>query len=277
MNSAAEKQGVITSGPYHMEYMVYGNGENTVLAFHGFDNDAEDFLVFKDIFKASNRFVCINLFYHGRSSCDVPAEEANFTPHELKKVMDLLFEKLKIDRFSLLGYSLGGRVCLQLLTLFPERVVSVMLLAPDGLKLNRWYRFLTSTQLGRKLFQRTVNRPAIFMKLAKALKSLRLIGEKQLNFAVHQFDTIEKRRKVYAVWMIFRYLMPDHTVVLRLVDDHAIRVELYFGKRDTIIPVSFAKRFQNSRNIKVHTLDAGHYLMKSAVVESIHSKTGLFK
>ena len=270
---------MIDAGPWHIEYLIKGHGATKVLAFHGFDNDAEDFKIFRDRYQNSCTFICINLFFHGRSRCDLPADVANFTDEALRNFIDLLCKHLQIDRFLLLGFSLGGRVCLKIAELFPEKISGMMLLAPDGLQLSRWYRFVTANPMGRMIFKRTIHHPKRFMKVASWMKSLNLVGEKQYKFAINQFDTEAKRRKVYDVWMIFRHLIPNKKKLRNSIKQYGYPVEIYFGKRDSIIPPSFGvglKR-RDDDHIRIHILDAGHQLMQPATVEAIAKLTAILK
>ncbi|WP_027002995.1 alpha/beta fold hydrolase [Hugenholtzia roseola] len=93
-----------------------------------------------------------------------------FTPHfyEVGKVLEKreiqlclsnLFDLYQIQTFTLLGYSLGSRLAMEVALLFPEKVEKLTLLAPDGILPNFWYRAATSFW-GSPLFQ-------IFLKLER--------------------------------------------------------------------------------------------------------------
>ena len=271
--------GMIDASPWHLEYLILGHGATKVLAFHGFDNNAEDFKVFSDCYQDSCTFISVNLFFHGRSQCDLPSDVANFSEEALRSFIDLLCDRLQVDRFLLLGFSLGGRICLKIAELFPEKISGMMLLAPDGLRLSRWYRFVTANPMGRMIFKRTIHHPKRFMKVASWMKSLNLVGEKQYKFAINQFDTEAKRRKVYDVWMIFRHLIPNKKKLRSTIKQYGYPVEIYFGKRDTIIPSAFgvSLKRRDDNHITIHILDAGHQLMQPATVEAIAKLTAILK
>ena len=56
-------------------------------------------------------------------------------------------------------------------------------------------------------------------------------------------------------------------------------VEIYFGKRDTIIPPAFGAGLKRSDDdhIRIHILDAGHQLMQPVTVEAISKLTAILK
>lgn len=259
----------ITVGPWQVEYLVFGSGPKTLIAFHGFDNDADDFLVFEPALGSAFTIIAVNLFFHGNSHTELPPEKSVFDKQQLSLLTEALLAQHAIHRFSLLGYSLGGRVCLTLIELFADRIDSVFLLAADGLKLNRWYVFITGSPFGRLLFQRVIKRPAIFMRLAAVFRKMKIIGEKQYKFALSNFNTDEKRKKVYDVWMIYRLLLPDHRKVAREIRKHKITCHLVFGKYDSIIPIHHAQGIVHDagKTCHIHQVDTGHQLIKPWVGE----------
>lgn len=262
---------VFSWNAYHLEYTLFGNGPEILFAFHGFDNDAEDFRVFEQGLGKKYTLVSINLFFHGKSRFDGPPDHADFTDEKLGLLFSNLLFELKVKKFSLMGYSLGGRVALSLLTLFPERIRSVILLAPDGVKISPWYKFLTRNRVGIYLFRRAVRNPSGLFYIGKFLRALKILGEKQYKFALLNFDNEQKRKKVYNVWMIFREILPVETTVKSLAVKYEIPLILFFGKFDTIIPpvlgMNFLLGYDGPSDITV--LDAGHQLMSEAAAKKI--------
>ncbi len=259
--------------PWHVEYLVFGHGPETLLAFHGFDNDAEDLLVFEPSLGDRFTIISINLFFHGKSRSTVAADRAVFDTQALSTVVHHILTACDVHRFSLLGYSLGGRICLKTLELFPDRIDRLLLLAADGLKMNRWYIFITGTKIGRSLFRRVVKKPDTFLRMAGIIRALRLVGEKQYKFALSYFDDQKKRDKVYAVWMIYRLLLPDQKSISSILRTYPIACHLLFGKRDSIIPAAFGNSFLKKvgGNCTIHCVDAGHQLIKPSIGEYLRT------
>jgi pimeloyl-ACP methyl ester carboxylesterase len=241
-----------------------GQGPDTLFAFHGFDNDAEDFNVLLPALESRYRLVCVNLFFHGKSRPDIAAEKAVFDRKELAALFGKLLAELGQERFSLLGFSLGGRICLDLVTDFGGRIDRIFLLAADGLRISPWYRFLTTHLIGRRWFRRATSDPSLFLKLAGIFRKAGMIGEKQYKFAWSYFNTPEKRRKVYDVWMIFRHILPDRRAVCRSILSNGLQLDLVFGRRDTVIPAAHAVRWQRmlESRCRIHLTDDGHNLLK---------------
>ena len=133
--------------------------------------------------------VSVNLFFHGKSFSEKGVFKPGFSEKDLNGLFERFLLEFKATRFSLMGYSLGGRVVLQLAINYAERINRVFLLAPDGLKISRWYRFVTHWRIGRRIFKRIVRNPKRFFSVAGFFHKLRLVGTKQYKFALSNFDT----------------------------------------------------------------------------------------
>lgn len=258
----------VSSEGYEWEYFVFGNGPEILFAFHGFDNDANDFRIFESTFGERYTIVAVNLFFHGKSDTPNHHAEDVFTTEILVDLFDKLLFNMSCERFSMMGFSLGGRIILELIPHFSKRINRILLLAPDGLKISPWYVFITNTYFGKKLFRRVVYKADRFLRLSRFFYRTGLVGEKQYHFALSNFDTLEKREKVYNVWMIFRYIIPKAKQVGNALRKNPFPIDIYFGKRDTIIRESFGKHFarKSGTPVNIHLLDAGHNLMKDRVV-----------
>ena len=263
--------GIISWKGFHWEYFVYGNGPEFLFTFHGFDNDAVDFASFENALGKRYTIVSVNLFFHGKSFSEKGVFKPGFSEKDLNGLFERFLLEFKATRFSLMGYSLGGRVVLQLAINYAERINRVFLLAPDGLKISRWYRFVTHWRIGRRIFKRIVRNPKRFFSVAGFFHKLRLVGTKQYKFALSNFDTQEKRDKVYNVWMMFRNILPDPYIVKVALDENQISLHLLFGKYDTIIPASLGKKFMKGLDapVTLDVLEMGHNLLKETVAEKI--------
>ena len=98
--------------------------------------------------------ISIDLPFHGQT---VWNEGLLLQPAELLEIMNRIIPPEK--PILLMGYSMGGRVCLQLLASFPDRFYQLVLMAPDGLHKNPWQRLSTQTWIGNRLFAFSMRHP----------------------------------------------------------------------------------------------------------------------
>ncbi len=253
----------ITYTNFSLEYEEFGMGEQILIAFHGFDRHSSDFKVFETSLGKKYKIISFNLFYHGESILSNTIHSEVFTYNDLKGlIVNLLKEKNK-NEFSLLAYSLGGKIALACIELFADKIKDVYLFAPDGIKINWIYRFASSTKLGQSIFKIIVNQPSCFLKTLNCFEKLGIVNEKFNKFIHYQLENKERRQKVYDVWLVFRKIIPNIKNIQAAINKNNINIHLFFGKYDAVIPPSlgtyFVKGLKNKSSL--HLLDMGHQLI----------------
>lgn len=247
-----------------IEYLRVGNGTEIILAFHGFGRHAKDYLVFEQLLLPGQQIISINLFGHGASI--FPAERIErepLTPQEWTEFLEAFLDKLHIDKFHLLGYSMGARVCLSMIEYMGPRIQDVLLLAPDGLKINLLYRFASGTAAGRSIYRSIIDNPSWLFRLAWFLNKIGILNDKLHRFVHVHLDTKEKRILVHDIWLIYKKTFPDLRLTAAKLRDCGIAVHLVFGKYDTVIPLRLAKNLTNlaGDTVSLHFVNAGHRLL----------------
>ena len=122
---------------YHLseiQYRITGTGNDVVIAFHGYGEDASSFMILKDYLPPNITLISISLPLHGETNWN---QYPYFKPLDVLSVIEQILKEnnYPTDTFSVAGYSLGGRICLKLLEIYPERINHTLLLAPDGIKM----------------------------------------------------------------------------------------------------------------------------------------------
>src|SRR6476646_10231140 len=135
--------------------MRLGSGARPVFCFHGYGEDASSFAFLESHDAGKFSFFAIDLPYHGLTEWN---EGYNFTTDDLREIVELIMLENKKatlegnDKITLMGFSLGGRMALALYEKMFTSVEELVLLAPDGLKVNFWYWLSTQTWIGNRLF-----------------------------------------------------------------------------------------------------------------------------
>ncbi len=118
------------AGGIRLRYVEQGAGEPVVLV-HGFTNTADIWSanrILQDLAR-NYRVIAFDMRGHGKS--DKPHDPARYGREMGLDVVRLL-DHLGVQRAHVVGYSLGGHVVSQLLTLRPERFLSATLIAGSG-------------------------------------------------------------------------------------------------------------------------------------------------
>ncbi len=176
-----------------------------------------------------------DLFFHGESVWGYGEEvlSKEFWTAMLKAFL----AAHDIEKFSLAGFSMGGRFVFNTIEAMPDRVVQIFLLAPDGVKTNFWYNLATYPIAFRKLFKSMILHPNYFFSIAHSIHKLGLVDKGLIRFAESQMKTEEMRSRVYFSWVVFRALQVDMQKVASLIQQHSIPTHMTLGKYDKVITV----------------------------------------
>ena len=255
-----------------------GEGTDVILCLHGFGRMAEDFAIFESLLRPNQCIVSVNLLAHGSSV--FPAARISRKPlakEEWSSLIAALLQSLNIERFHLAGYSMGGRMAMVLAEQMPDKIKSLILLAPDGLKVNWVYRFVSETKLGRILYRSIIDNPNWILRMVDMLRFLRVLHPKIQRFVHVQLETKSKRQLVYDAWLIHRQLFPRLALLARKIEEHHIPFELIFGTYDRVIPARDGKRLLKhfKQEHRPTLLNLGHRLLHHTTVEHL-SETGMW-
>lgn len=247
-----------------LEYYKFGSGLTPLLAFHGFGRHAKDFKAFISTFGNKYTIYAFNLFHHGNSKYPENRIEHNtWTKDEFKILFSSFLKEHSIDNMAIMGYSLGGKIALMFPEIFPQKVESLWLLAPDGVKMNLWYFFASKTKIGRSIYKYFLHQPQLFFFMVNSLRNAKLINDKIKKFAMKNMDSQAKRELVYKVWLTFKNTNPNIRLCVYNIQRHQIPVYQFYGRNDRVIPPSIGKSF--SKKLKqehnFHILNSGHQLI----------------
>ncbi len=196
---------------YHLseiQYYIIGNGNDVVIAFHGYGEEAESFKILKEYLPENISLISISLPLHGDTKW---YQSEFFKPEDVLSVIEMILKenKFPINSFSLAGYSLGGRICLKLMEKYPDRINHTLLLAPDGIKMFLLQYLATQNMFSKPLFSFTIRHPQWFLLVIKCLKALRIVQPSIADFVYRLMEDKEERTTLYNRWMMFKYLHPD--------------------------------------------------------------------
>jgi len=260
---------LLTQDLFQIEVIQIGNGDRNVIAFHGFGRSGYDWKLVYDGWGKNTTLFAVNLYFHGESM--FPANRSSLhaiTKTEFHNHMQLLLAHFGLSKVSLAGYSLGGKIALTFAELLPESVSSIWLFAPDGIRINPWYQLATKTRLGRKTYALFLDNPTWLFKTVDLIKKARIIDEKIERFALENIDSSTKRMQVKDVWLALRFLNPNLKTLRKSILEFDIKLYQFYGKYDSIIPLSPGKRFAKAihQEENVFQIECGHWLFRDKTV-----------
>ncbi len=145
-----------------------------IVLVHGASGNLEDLrLALGDRLAANRRVILVDRPGHGWS--DRPGGVADASPARQAALIAEALDRIGVERFVLLGHSLGGAVASALALAYPARVAGLVLLAPvthpweGGLA---WHNAILSTPVIGPIFAHTVALPLAVLLLDRGVASV---------------------------------------------------------------------------------------------------------
>ncbi len=257
----------IQAGKEKLHYLEWGNGKRLLLAFHGYEDDAEMFNPLQQYLSEEYTILSFDLPHHGKSKW---SEDTQLTKQELMALVESLKITYNVSKVSLLGYSMGGRVCLTIIACLPASIDKVVLIASDGLTQNSYYYFFTHNYFGKKIFRNLLDRPMPYFRLMNLLKKMRLVNASRHKFAMHFLQTEKSRKFLLHVWIGMSDIMPGPVKLRMAIRRYAIPISIFMGFYDKIIPPSMAEKFKSGLDtVQLFILEKGHRVFDNETAQQI--------
>ena len=246
-----------------IRYTVGGMGSQLLLCFHGYGETGQSFHFLENYISHQYKIITIDLPYHGNTKWE---EGMHFEIDDLIQIIETLFQKENINgqNFTLVGYSMGGRIALSLLQYLSSRIGRLILIAPDGLKINFWYWLSTQTRIGNTLFAATIHNPRIFLILLHWVNRIGFVNQSIYKFVNHFLHDKMKRKQLYLRWTCFRKYKPDLKKIKKIIAERSIPIHLLYGIHDRIITPARGEDFRKhiESHCTIELVNSGHQLLQ---------------
>jgi len=243
-----------------VHYLRFGHGAKLLIALHGFADQAEMFLGLEESLKNEYTVYCLDLPFHGLTKWD----KQEYDRKDVAAIFEMILKKENRERLDLMGFSLGGRIVQKMLFEWHDKVDKVFLIAPYGLTTNA----SVVPQWVKSFLNNILQKPTWFIKLIKVLRQVGLINRFHYSFAYHHVHTEERRNRLFRTWRSLHYFKLKPSKVKSLFKNKNIKVELYFGAKDKIIPVALGEKLSDGLpNVSLHVLNTNHKLINGELNE----------
>lgn len=248
-----------------ISYYLYGHGSQPVVCFHGYGETGPGFEFLGEKAGVLYSFYSIELPFHGQTEWKQGLE---FTHTDLVNIVSAICPD---EKLFVLGFSLGGRIALSLYHAMPKKVVKLILLAPDGLKVNFWYWLATRTWAGNRFFAFTMKKPGWFFGLLEGMNKLRLVNASIFKFVNFYIGDKMVRQQLYDRWTCLRRLKPNLQRIKVQILEYKTPVNLVYGKHDRIILSSVGEKFRKGieEHCTVTIIPSGHQVLHEKHAEAI--------
>lgn len=213
--------------------------------------------MFENCLGAQYTLYSFDLFAHGQSVWG--HGDSALSPKVWSEMIEEFLEQEQINEFSIMAYSMGGKMALTAYEYFSKRVKKLILIAPDGIKTSFWYSAATYPGILSKFFKFTVYNPSYYFKILKVFKFFKLIDQGILKFADNEMNSPSKRERVYFSWMIHRNIIPSKEIIVEKLNASSTEIIFVTGRYDKIMQSKDIATFADKiKNAKHYVLDSGH-------------------
>jgi pimeloyl-ACP methyl ester carboxylesterase len=246
------------------------NNKPVLLCFHGYGESGVSFSFLEKYIENDFIIIAIDLPFHGKTEW---SEGLIFTQQDLLKIIQQIINTFSGNNPEIyfLGFSMGARVALDLLLYWPNQIKKIVLLAPDGLKINGWYWFATQTVLGNNSFRFVMNNPRLFLTMLHAANKIHMINQSIYKFMDHYINNKQVRIDLFNRWTTMRKFKPDLQKIKSLIMINKIPVKLIYGEHDRIIRFETGKKFMHGieKYCTLKIIPSGHQVLQEKNIELI--------
>jgi len=220
--------------------------------------DQRPALIFIHSFTANNYIWRFNIKELGKKfkvfAIDLPGFGLTEKPKEYGYTLDdfagfviSFMDKMKIDRATLVGNSMGGGVSVQTAANHPERINGLILIGSLGYHKKEFtlYKVLARLYLGELLTLFLGRRIVKLILKWKVYYNNDFITDDFLDYFVNTYRTKNSRRS--PIW-VFRGLDMDPTLKVETIKKVNVPTLIVWGDKDKMLPPTHAERFH--RDIK---------------------------
>ncbi len=216
-----------------LSHSITGSG-SPLLLIHGMGSASTAWKLIQNELANSYKVVTVDLPGHG----DTPLIKGQpMDPHSLALAVLSEMSELGIEEFHVVGNSLGGWVALEIASASPERVMSVIGLAPAGLWLNPYNVRYPATALARFLARSTSK----FAPTALHFEAARKLGFSDVSPRWHEFSYDLCLDAVNAMARADGYYPAWDGMLMKRFDGKIpedIPVTIIFGDSDRTLPAT---------------------------------------
>ena len=253
-----------------IHYLKFGSGSKLLFCFHGYARESGSFLFLEKTMGAKYTIIALDAPFHGLTKWK---EQDAIEPPFMLSILQTIKEELnrRDEPFSIMGFSMGGRIALLIAQLIPEQIERLVLIAPDGLNYNFWRWLSTDTIIANRLIAYTTKHPTWAFWVTDKAEKLRLINRNLAEFVRFHLSNEDNRTLLYQQLMANKKLKPDASKLKQAIRKYSIPVRMMFGENDRIVTIAGGLKFRRGIEdyVKVKQVKGGHHLLIESQVANI--------
>lgn len=245
-----------------------------MLCFHGYGMHGKQFISLEPALGEKYTFYGFDLFFHKQTKLkDQSLNTIKYNRVTKKQLAELIEEFCQyegIDRFSVIGYSMGSHYATVVVEELGNRIDEYIVAAPSSLNPGALITFFSKYKLGNKLLERFALSEKALIRLLNFAKALGFIDETGRNILYKEINTQELRFNFYACFTYLRLLETDAPKLMQVLTENNIRSIFIFGRKDIMYPLSIGKAFfARFKQAEIVILEADHEMIDQQFVKAL--------
>ncbi|MEO0472077.1 MAG: alpha/beta hydrolase [Bacteroidota bacterium] len=234
-----------------------GNGRRLLLCMHGYMQDRHLFDQVFDEVPSDWQILSLDLPLFGKSCWD-NLEQA-IDVHFLQKLLEAIRQCFQPEAIHLLGFSMGGEVAMRMLMHDMVCAPWHILIAPVGIRPNRWHAFIRRNPIGKALLQFLFHNPSLVIGLSRMSEKLGFIDRGTARFVRANFSSEKNRQLLYGQLNIYQLIQVRFSEFIRLVKQKPIQWIVIWGKEDEVMPSHLVYRMgKYLDHVDTHLVNGPH-------------------
>ena len=215
----------------YLSFEKNGSGSKILILFHGFGLTKAVFRSWISHLESEYTIYSIDLFYHG----DSLRPHGKLLKSAWKKMFSQFLNEQKIERCSVLGFSLGGRFAICSAIELAQRCDHLFLVAPDAIYKTPWFKAATSFGL-RWIFKYFMFHPTQMDWFIRMAVKIGIVSSYMADFVEKELGKAENRKRVYISWNHFKPLGYSKKILRREFLRAPYKRTIILGSKDIVIP-----------------------------------------
>ena len=256
-----------------LHYYKFGEGKQPMLCFHGYGMHGKQFKPLEFALGSKYTFYGFDLFFHKETKLkdqSLPVIKRGISKKELAALIVDFCNFEGINRFSVIGYSMGTHYATAIVEELATRIDEFIIAAPSSLRPGPLITFFGKRKIGNKILEKLALNETILVGLLKTFKRFRLIDDEAYKILYNEIGTAELRFNLYASFVYLRFLETNEPRLLQVLQQQNIKSIFIFGKRDKSFPPGIGnKLISQLNNAEVVVLNEGHEMIKKDFVYAL--------
>lgn len=227
-----------------LHYYRFGTGPKAMLCFHGYGMHGKQFKVLEEKLGNTYTFYGFDLFFHQQTKLtkqDVEEVSRGIEKEEVLHLFMAFCDEQGIDKFSVIGYSMGTHYASVLAELSPDRLEDFILIAPSSIRPVPLMAFLCLNPVGNWFFRKLALSENGLLRLLRFCRKLKIVDDTGYTILYNEIATPDLRFCFYASGTYMRKLKGDEQKLMAVLNQLHVRSAFVFGARDLMYPPKIAK------------------------------------